>query len=51
MEEPEKVIDRELEWDDTSLEIKIKDKQLKQQEILESSNKLASTYVDPNKFV
>jgi hypothetical protein len=46
VEEPEKIIDRELEWDDTSLEIKIRDKQLqleKQQEQQHLSNKKQTT--------
>lgn len=32
-EEPEKIVDRELEWDDTSLEIKIRDKQLQKEKL------------------
>ncbi len=42
-EEPGKVVDRELEWDDTSLEIKIRDKQL-QKEKLEKELKLSKSF-------
>jgi hypothetical protein len=44
VEQPGKVIvDRELEWDDTSLEIKIRDKQL-QKERMEQEIKLSKSF-------
>jgi hypothetical protein len=42
-----KVIDRELEWDDTSIELKLKEKSSKNL----SSNKILDNYMVTNKFV
>ena len=43
--ETEKIVDKELEWDDTSLEIRIRDKQLQKEKIeqeLQMSKKLSN---------
>jgi len=42
-----KIIDRELEWDDTSIELKLKGKSSKNS----SSNKILDNYMVTNKFV
>jgi len=42
-----KIIDRELEWDDTSIELKLKEKSSKNS----SSNKVLDNYMITNKFV
>lgn len=50
-EENVKVVERELEWDDTSLEIKLKDKKLQKQISKSISNNSTNNFIDPNQFV
>ena len=49
-EEPGKIVDRELEWDDTSLEIKIRNKQLQKEKLDQLTKNLSNKKAASNKI-